>query len=490
MGASESKAVADVTLDAVTDVSTKVLNNTTMSSKQGQGVIIYGGKGGVKVGNITQRTTATVDTKALMKAMSNTTAQQDLVQQMSQTAKAITSGINFGSYSSADTEMNAFLKASIDIATDIENTCSGQVSQQQTIVIRGGQGGVTTGNIDQQSIANIFQSCITNSVSNNNAAQKITQTLKQSATAKSEGLSAFGIALIIGMVILALTVPVIVGGSTVVNSVLKLFFPIMIVGGLVMIFLYFTWSKDIILATKYSNGLSTSTSCSPSGAIKSTEYKTFEDAVAKLKSTKEYVALDWVGFGETVGGKQGPKLAKPQTTFYTNISNPSCQVPTDKNLQLFKRGSFIGGHGEPSNVHGSNGDFYIDYSTGSKYIKQNQVWTVQQGTVKNNGKNITFGKNVPPQGVKEGEYYLDTSNPKTLTLYKGEGSKWTAIQSGISGPGYTPVIPSQANASAIKTKGKKPWLLWVGGATVGMGFAGFVISTIFGNKKVKAQNKK
>lgn len=500
MGASQSKNVANVTLKAVTDEATNIMAKSKTSVNQNQGIVITGGKGGVTVGDIKQRTTATVNTKNLMKALATSNAQNSISQNLSQTAKSITSGINFGAYSNAENDMNAFLKSSIDIATNIGNTCEGQVASQQTIVIHGGEGGVKTGNIDQESVANIFQSCVTNAVSNANGTQQITQAVTQSATAKSEGLSAWGIAAIIGMVVLALTLPIIVGGNEIINGVLKLFFPIMIVGGLVMIFLYFTWTTPTTIMTTYSMGLDKSTDCSPSGATTTTKYPTFTAAHADFKKNNSYVAMDWIGYGPTKDGQRGPALKPPKTVFYTGIANPKCKVPQDPNLKFFAPPQYLQGKGKPSPSSGTEGDYYLDISTGTPYIKSKQVWYANgiQGIsldpIDTKGQSVTFNASIPTHSLKNGQYYVDTTSSKSLTLYQGSSTGPKVIKSNIAGPGFKVTRKpgmNASNTSAIKINGDKPYLLWIGGATVAMGFIGFVLTTVFAPKKAaKSTTKK
>ena len=481
MGGSVSKNVVNSTLKAVTDVSTDIIANSTTSTNQTQGIVIKGGKN-VTVKNITQKTTANINTKNLMKAMSTTGAQSKMNEKITEAAKSITSGINFAQYSNAQNFLTDTMSSMIDISTDIENSCVGEIATSQTITIDKPSGDIDVENDIQESVASIFQDCITNVISSQNAVQDLQKQLDISATAKSEGLSAFGIALIIGMIILAITVPVVVGGTQVVNSLLKLFFPIMIVGGLVMIFLYFTWKTDASLVTKFSKGLTQSTDCDPSGAIKSTKvYKTFKEAYNAFEANDSYVAMDWKGFGPTTGGRLGPKLANPETTFYTSIANPDCDVPIDENIELFKRPTFRSGKGVPSNTVGDAGDYYLNIETGQAYFKVKQQWNLQSGTVSTDNQPVTFGNSLPHSTLPSGAYYMDTSNPKSLTLYKGGESQ--PVKENIPGPGYAVSNPEDANMSVIKFKGDRPVLLWIGGAAVTMGFVGFILTTVFGPKK-------
>ena len=487
MGGSSSKVVADMTVEAVTKVSSSVIANSQSSSQQNQGISIIHRDGDINIHGVNQSTTATINTQNLLKALSTTVAQQDLTQQLSQSAKALTSGVPIGDFSKSEAYMTSVLKSSIDVASNIQNTCGSKIAQQQSITIKGGSGKVNLSDINQGSVANIFQSCITNSLRDEKLNQQITSILDQKASAKTEGLSAFGIAMIIGMVVLAITAPIVVGGNTVVNGILKLFFPMMIAAGLVMIFLYFNWKGSTSLVTKYSKGMSQSTDCSPSGGVTVTAYKTFKEAHAAFMANDDYVAMDWMGFGETHGAKRGPRLPVAKTTFYTSMSNDKCDVPVDKELQLFAMPDFRTGKGVPSNAVGGDGDYYLDIATGTPYVKKNQQWGPQDTKVPNDGKPVTFNQSIPV-GLKNGEYYMDIANPKSMTLYVGNGKTPKVVKAGIQGPGYKVDAPAETNMSAIKVKGDKPWLLWVGGASIGMGFVGFVLTTIFKPKdKAKKQ---
>ena len=164
--------------------------------------------------------------------------------------------------------------------------------------------------------------------------------------------------------------------------------------------------------------------------------------------------------------------------------------PVDKNVQLFARPDFLTGRAVPNDMHGKNGDYYLNTSTGKPYFKSGEQWIVQPGTVNTDNQSVQFNDSPPTSSLKNGAYYMDTSNPKSLTLYKGSGSKPVVVKAGVAGPGYVVSNPKYANMSAIKIKGDKPYLLWIGGATVAMGFIGFILTTIFSPKGGKPKQTK
>lgn len=482
MGGAISKNAVTASLDAVTKTVTNIIDQTTVSSQQGQGIIISGNTGGVTVGNITQQETLTVNTSALLNAMSTSSAQQDMVNNLSQTAKAVVSGINFGQYSDAENTASAFLKESIDIATNITNTCQTSMGQTQTIVITDNTGPTVVGSIVQSQVAGMFSSCVEKAVSNADAVQKMQNTLTQSATAKSEGLDFWGIVAIIALVILGIVGPITLVGS----SLIKYFYVLLIIVGIAMIVIYFVWQPTNLLVTPYSAGFGASSGCSPSGATPvATTFKTPIDAANECKSNDKYVAFEWVGFNKTnTDGTLGLEISPPQTTFYTGI-DPTCTVITDQTLSLFRRPSFSSGTTAPiSHPLDTNGDYYVQYGTGSSNAQGwifNTGWA-QDSTTWNIPPNysVTFGIGPPPSLVTSSTYYVDISNPKSCMVYKSD-TVWVPVGL-VSGPGYAPITSQYTNTSGFKQKGTKPWLLYVGGTALAMGFISMVISIVYSSK--------
>lgn len=487
MGAAVSKNAATASLDAITNVCTDIISNSTVSATQGQGIIISGNDGGVTVGNITQEQTLTLNTSALLTAMSTSTAQQDLTANLSQTAKSVVSGINFAQYSDAQNNVSLFLKESIDIATNITQICQSDIGQTQTIVITNNTGKVQVGNIIQSQIGSIFTSCVENAVANASATQKMQATLSQSATAKSEGVSIWAIVALVGIVVFGIVSPIAFVGS----SIFKYFYIILIIAGIAMIVTYFLWQTPLLQITPYSAGFAASSGCVPGGATTPvTTYKTPIDAANECDSNPNYAGFEWIGFQPTnANGTIGLQLAAPLTTFYTSI-DPACSVVSDPNLSLFRTPTFTSGLAPPTSPNNQDGDYYVQttptnfqgwiFKVGSGWTKDT-VWAVPAGML-----NIVFGTGSPTTSYPATTIYADVSNPKICPIYVSGNTVGSIV-----GPGYAPITttgasgPQYTNTSGFKAKSTKPWLLYVGGASVAMGFISMIISLVYSQNTAK-----
>lgn len=487
MGAAQSTNALTASLSAITSVTTNIIDQTTVSNQQGQGVIISGNTGGVKVGDITQEQTLTLNVSALLTATSSSSAQQDMTTTLSQAATSVVSGLNFGQYSDAQNNVNLFLKESIDIATNISNLCQTDLGQTQTIVITNNSGGTAVGNIVQKQMNNMFVNCVESAVAQSDAIQKMQTTLDQSATAKSEGLNIWGIVALAAIIVFGIMAPVAAFSS----SIVKYFYVILIIAGIGLIIAYFVWQPTILVVTPYSVGFGNSSGCLPSGAQPPvTTFATPIDAANACQSSDSFVAFDWVGFQPTGNdGEIGTPITPPQTTFYTGIDT-SCQVQTDQKMQLFRAPSFTSGNSPPSNAGnpGQGGDYYLEtpstsaglqgwiFTTGSGW-GEDTLWPVPSGyTV----SSVAFGQGTPKTPPAANEIYIDISNPKTCYVYVNGNATSVAT---VTGPGYAVANPQWTNTSGYKTKGTKPWLLYVGAISLGMGLISMVISLAYGGQQ-------
>jgi hypothetical protein len=484
MGLSYSKNVAEATVDALTSVGTAIIANTTVESSQTQGVIITGsGDAGVRVGSITQKQDLTLHVSELMKAMSTTTAQQALVQSMNQMAKSLTSGINLAQASEAQNDMKEAMRSTMEISTKIANICSTGGNQTQTLTI---SGNVQAGNIDQEEVSSVFATCATNAIANTSTIQALQQKLTQSASATSSGISEWAIVAIVAIVVLGIAIPVALEGKVIVKYAYIFF----ILAGLIMIAVYFAYQPGpTILLTKYSLGLDTSSGCGPSGPVVSTAYKSPFDAGDACLANKDYVAFDWKGFDlSTNDGNQGAPLVPPQTTFYTSMLDPKCTIVTDPLINLFRRPIFNSGavgNSVPPNAAGDKeGDYYLNTSNwqGYKYVDgqgwdADKVWPVPS---KYNSYIFNFGQ-APASTSTANTIWADISNPKVISVYvpSATTSGWDLLAT-VDGPGYAIIQTLDANTSGIKVpKTSTLWLLYVGGAFIGMGLITMVISLAY-----------
>jgi hypothetical protein len=101
MGASVSKNVTKILINAVATISSKIVQDTNISYDSSQIIYVKDTKGDVIIRGNTMVQHAYINMQALFNAMSSESAQQNLALEIAQSAKSLTSGINIGQYSEA-----------------------------------------------------------------------------------------------------------------------------------------------------------------------------------------------------------------------------------------------------------------------------------------------------------------------------------------------------------------------------------------------------
>ena len=202
MGGAKSKNIATSTAEAISKVSTDIINNTSSKAYNAQIIENRNIKGDVNISGVTQTQKVTINMQALLDALSTSESQQKLSAELEQTAKSIVSGLNLLQFSDADNSIDNYLKAMNTMSTSVLQTCSADVKNFQVISNVDVDGNINMNNIQQKQVTNVFSNCIEKAVSKSSAIQDLQTKLKQSATAKSEGLNIWAI-VIIGLVVLA-----------------------------------------------------------------------------------------------------------------------------------------------------------------------------------------------------------------------------------------------------------------------------------------------
>ena len=195
MGASKSKNVQNMAIDAVTDVTNDITSDSSAVSEIVQAMEVDNVVGDVDISGIRQSAENTVSMTAIQDAFSSAKAQQDLAQTMSQAAKAMTSGINLLQSSKSINEMNSLIEANISLASNISQFCSASAMTLQNVRVSTVQGNVTISDVEQKAVSGAFASCTQNAVNASSATQKVTTLSDQTATATTEGISEWALAL-------------------------------------------------------------------------------------------------------------------------------------------------------------------------------------------------------------------------------------------------------------------------------------------------------
>ena len=489
MGGSSSKNVTSLTMKALMNVTTKMFNKQTVKSIQSQGVVIENAKQ-VDIGSINQSITMNVQTESLLKSLSTTNAQQNLIAQVTQAAQSLTKGINIFNFADASNELDEYLEQSMNILTSVSQLCEANLATTQSIVIEKVDM-VHIGSINQESIANIWNKCVVDAVSNTTAVQKMQTTIDQSAKATVIGINPWMFFILAALVIIAVILGIVFEGSVISKLIVNLIFPGIMIAGIVFIVL---WSKSKGKFTYMMTGFFDGTK-GLSGKVATTSNDDYDTAAAKAKDGG-YDGFSWVGYDVDVNSGIITKKAQPVATFYSKVYTDPNNIPQYKNIKLFTAPNILVGADAPkANTPGGVGDAYIATSNSTLWEnKKNVGWspisTFNKG--KPSGK-MAVGQGAPPAANRASlNTYMDISNPKSLYFYSWDG-KWSEKPELVDGPGYKTAVPSPFNAAGIKKSLEKKWELYVGISCMVLGFVGFVIFLVLNvikSKKGKGGKKK
>lgn len=492
MGASVSQNATKVVVNAVAKISSKIMQDTQITSDSSQIIYIRDTKGDVVIRGNKMIQRAYVNMQALFNAMASSTAQQNLSLEIAQSAKALTSGLNIGQFSMANNDLDVFISTSIDIATTISQTCSEAIKQNQEIIVEHTMGSVTIENNLFDQAANLFSSCIETSISNSSAMQSIIMKLQQDSSATSQGLSEWAL---IGLIAVVLGIPA-AGAVFIGKDILKFIFPLMTVAGIVMIIVYYAKKKQNIPVKAYSKFIENTSECLPDPLHPPVvhNYESVAAAGDFCMKSSDCAAFDWKGLDISQTGSF-TLVKPPETKFYKSVQ-PNCRsLIQDDNVDMVRTPVvYIGAGNPPDSIPNLiKGDIWINTTT-TMWYQLTKTWIPNDTILKNTFKKLTVQPQAPVGGQQsgvDGEYVItySPSDPSTFGIYKYDGdSKWTA-QPDAKGPGLFSYSPEVTNASGVKETTGQDWLLYGGGALTAVGILGTVVSLVYGNKKNDENNK-
>jgi len=331
MGASQAKNVTKDIINAITNVSVKVMAKQSIGAYSSQGIIVSDTYGDVNISDINQTTKVSVNMDALLKVMDTEDIQQAIQQEIKQSAKAITKGINLFNFSNAYNELDDTINEIINVTKDMSQTCKELASTQQEIQVSQTHGNVNINHITQSSMVNVFSKCYTDVISQLTAVQKLQQTIDQSATAKTEGFSLWAIVILVAVVVIGIVILVFGtevelfsgGANFIIKLVLNLIFPGIFISGIIMLIVFFVHQKTDMDLYGFSKGIGDDGACEPVVLNSSTKYDSPSKAGSVCKKDNECAAFDWVGNSIDSKGKSNP-LATKTTTFYSHVDDIPC----------------------------------------------------------------------------------------------------------------------------------------------------------------------
>lgn len=480
MGSSFSQNVIDSVTKAISTLSTTIIQDTRLTEDSTQLISVTDIDGDVYITGNQFKQTATINMQALMSSLQTAEAQQSLIQELTQDAKSIISGLNIGQFADATNTLNTLVDAELSIIVQIGQTCAVGANQYQQITVERVKGNVYIQNNVFDQMSNIVQKCVQNVVANNKSIQDAINKAAQSASSSAKGISEWAAVLIIAIVFGLPVVGGIAGGI----YALKYIFPVFIIVGAVFLAVYYWKSTTVIQLTGYSTLINKNPVCmfKPSDQAPQSSCITQNDASNICLSNKDCKAFDWVAGEVQPDGSLKP-YSDPQTFFYSDVSSKCQSSIKPDSVNILYTPQMFQGQGTPTSVqiqNPNNGDVFLDTLTTDWYQLDAGVWKLKN-TFTHSFNKASWGT-LPPDliqttSVNDVYIYTNAHNPSMFTLYRANTQSNWEVEQQIPGPGLIPnatALP-YTNTSGFKVIERNP--LWLYG---GIGFLAVgIIGTVF-----------
>lgn len=474
MGASLSSNVTKAVINAVTTVTSNVIQNANITTDTSQIIHVSDVEGDVVIKGTKQYQKVNLNMNALFSSLATVSNQQKIAESISQQAKAVVSGINLGQVAGVSNFVNSVITGSMHIASTLSTTCSANVKQTESIVVERVLGKVSIQNAEMMQISDILSKCIENAVNQNTTIQDAIATFKNSATAETMGISEWAV-VITGALLIGAPV---VGGTIGGIYALKYIFPIILVVGVVLIGLYFFKAKEPVKLTAFANMMSTDANCAPFKEI-STATATdlagatsMSDAAAKCQANSQCQAFEYKTYDIDNTTKAVTPISSPVVKYFSEYKS-TCKPVVD-NAKLFRIPAVtaVAANGTPP-ASPAQGDVYIKADTAKWYQYVDTIWK-ERGVLHTAPlTNLLVTNSIPANTVgAAGDFAVvtDPNNRLTFAIYSKVTDAWRPIST-KSGPGPYAITPTMYNTVGMKVKERNPWFLYSG---IGLALVGLI----------------
>ncbi|QIH04899.1 Lipid membrane protein [Dasineura jujubifolia toursvirus 2a] len=237
MGASVSKNTSDIVLKTVNTVSNEIVQKDITENNQSIAIIVKDTKKDVIIDGVKTKQTATVSVKSLLSALSDSTNQNKINEQVESICKSLISGLNLAQISTSISTLSNVIDNCIKIINTGSFECSHKNLETFLISIDNTQGSVVIRNLDIEQVSNSITNCIMSSSNNSKLVNETDSKIKQITSAESQGLDIKWIAIAAALGVGGLGMTGVIGFS-------KLFGPILILGGGALAYYGYTNNQD------------------------------------------------------------------------------------------------------------------------------------------------------------------------------------------------------------------------------------------------------
>lgn len=188
--------ITETTVNSAIDVTNRSVLNLSSRGRASNTLLIADTAGDVTIDGLRQSASVTMTVDGFLKTMNTASIQQEIAQQISQMAEAVTSGIPLGP-SEANNTVRTYMNTSASVLNSTEVLCSTEGDAENTLTILRTGGSVSIRDVEQNAAVNTALQCVSDNISNTEATQKVSNTIDQTAIAIVKGLDPMALFLLI-----------------------------------------------------------------------------------------------------------------------------------------------------------------------------------------------------------------------------------------------------------------------------------------------------
>ncbi|WRW24652.1 myristylated membrane protein [Singapore grouper iridovirus] len=372
MGAAQSVNGVKIVTNAYAEIMTDLAVDQDITADQTQVFSIDNVSGDVYVEGTVMTEKLVINLASLMKAVTNQSSQDELIDNIAQQAQAAVSGLNFAQFAFVTNNIDRLITACVKLSVDMRVSCTAKVEMTQSFSVSSVMGDVRVKDVRMEEFSDVISTCALNAAINNAQLSDIVSQIKQRGDATATGLNPM--ALLAAVVLAIVGLPLGAGflaGRRVVG-------PLMMVAGMVgggalamgyvpepIKLTGFAPEPDLtaVVPVAVENGL------------------TLKAAISKLTGDSQYGAVYWQNYKVT--GTTAVKLnqtvsyyAPPNFDPVTwTASEPAQKQPSFRVFPTLFQGqglpkiSYRLAYGTVALTQGpERGDVYLDSTTGNYYV--------------------------------------------------------------------------------------------------------------------------
>lgn len=492
MGAASSTNIAKTVANATSNVLNKVMMSQTSNINSSQIISVSDVTGDVNIDNNQFTANISVNMKQLLNSLTNSNIKDEVASEVAQAAKSLVKDINLGNISTTTNDIENVINESINLTTSLDSTCSSSIGATQSITVNKVNGDVEITNNTFNNIAKMVGDCMVKTMSQNSAIQTLQTKIDQTASSSTSGFSIWGLAGVIGAIVLGLIVVTV--GPTVVPLIAagknpQIFGFLVLFIATIFIIIWYAWTSKASNNTIWSKPLDAT--CVPTTILKQTNsLKTADQARTTCLSTDGCVAFDFVlecdgnQPHETLYTEDKTHDPVYKTTLYSSIFK-DCKPGVDDSKILTKRSVIVSANNAVEKESSEEGAVWINRTNATFQILKKADSKLYWTDPEKFGKDINYITNVNIDGAT----ILDDSNVMYQTGWEMSAEKdllkYTFTNDGqsktVAGPGYIISSDVLPNVSGIVVTKRKSWILFTG--------IGFVILGVILLLFLKPKNK-